>query len=160
MTGGARLISAGALLSCLIFLLLTWSIDQHAAFQLLGVAIMATSLALFWAAVRASSDAKLRFAFDEALPSTLVTGGPYKYVRHPFYTSYLMFWTGWALATSSPWALIPVLVMAALYTIAARYEESLLISSSMSSHYSDYRNSTGMFWPRVTRAQSGRRSPE
>lgn len=150
MTGGARAISAGALLSCLLLLVVTFGLDQPMLAQLAGGAVMAASLLLFWAAIRASRAARLRFAFDEALPSELVTIGPYKRVRHPFYTSYLVFWAGWAIAAWTPLALLPVIVMAALYTVAARYEENLLISSNMANSYKDYRQRTGMFFPRIT----------
>lgn len=153
MTGGARTISASALLSIVILLILTWTVEQPAAAQLAGIAVMAASLALFWAAVRASAQARLRFAFDEALPTTLVTIGPYNHVRHPFYTSYLMYWLAWALSVWSPWALVPVVVMAALYTIAARYEENLLSNSEMSGAYTDYKKRVGMFVPRAINAQ-------
>ncbi|KKB85042.1 S-isoprenylcysteine methyltransferase [Devosia limi DSM 17137] len=148
MTGGARTISAGALLTCLIMLILVWRLDHPAAAQVAGVAIMLLSLSLFWAAVKASEAAKLRFAFDAALPRQLVTTGPYRRVRHPFYASYLIFWLGWAVATWSIWSLLPVAIMAALYTIAARYEETLLGKSAMASDYAAYRERAGLFWPR------------
>ena len=151
MTGGARAISAGALMACLILLLLTWYGSQPAGAQIAGVAVMIASLAVFWAAVRASREAKLRFAFDEALPQSLVVLGPYRFVRHPFYTSYLMFWAGWAAATWSAWALAPVILMAVMYTLAARYEERLLGNSEMSAAYADYRQRVGMFWPKFRR---------
>ena len=148
MTGGARAISGGALLAFLVMLLLLWTLDQPIGAQLVGIVIMVASLALFWAAVRASSAARLRFAFDEALPQSLVTIGPYQRIRHPFYSSYLVFWLGWAIATWSPWALLPVAIMATLYTIAARYEENLLSRSEMAPAYAAYRQQAGLFWPK------------
>ena len=61
---------------------------------------------------------------------------------------YLMFWAGWAVAAWSVWALVPVVVMAGLYTIAARYEEQLLGQSEMGAAYADYRKQAGLFWPK------------
>lgn len=149
MSSGARVISAGAIISCLIMLLLLWQLAQPPAAQLIGMLIMAASLLLFWGAVRASSRARLRFAFDNALPQALVTDGPYRRIRHPFYASYLIFWAGWALATWSPWALAPVAIMSALYIIAARHEETLLGNSAMSQAYDKYRTQAGLFWPKL-----------
>jgi protein-S-isoprenylcysteine O-methyltransferase Ste14 len=149
MTGGARLISAGALASCLTMLVLLWTMDQPLAAQLTGIVLMAGSLTLFWTAVQASNAARLRFAFDDALPKSLVTMGPYRRIRHPFYASYLIFWFGWAVATWSPWALLPVIVMATLYTIAARHEEALLGGSEMGQAYAQYRTQAGLFWPKI-----------
>ncbi|MET3924885.1 isoprenylcysteine carboxylmethyltransferase family protein [Devosia sp. 2618] len=148
MTNGARAISGGALLSCLIMLALVWTRSQPIGAQIAGIAIMLASLTLFWSAVRASAEARLRFAFDEALPQSLVTIGPYRRIRHPFYASYLVFWLGWALSTWSLWSLLPVILMAVLYTIAARYEEGLLGRSGMAEAYTAYRQQAGLFWPK------------
>lgn len=148
MASGARIISIGALGSCAIMLILGWSGPQPLLAQLAGIVVMPASLILFWQAVRASRAAQLRYAFDSDLPRQLVTEGPYRYIRHPFYTSYLVFWMGWAIAVWSIWALVPVVVMAALYTSAARYEEKLLGSSEMGPAYATYRQQAGLFWPK------------
>jgi protein-S-isoprenylcysteine O-methyltransferase Ste14 len=148
MTRGAQAISAGALASCLVMLWLLWSQTQPIGAQFVGIALILASLWLFWQAIQASRQAQLRFAFDDAPPLSLVTIGPYRRIRHPFYTSYLIFWTGWAIATWSAWALLPVVVMATLYTIAARYEETLLGRTDMAPAYAKYRNQAGLFWPK------------
>ena len=148
MAGGARVISVGALGSCAIMLILVWSGAQPLWAQIAGILIMPASLILFWQAVSASKAAQLRYAFDSDLPRQLVTEGPYRSIRHPFYTSYLMFWAGWAVAAWSVWALVPVVVMAGLYTIAARYEEQLLGQSEMGAAYAEYRKQAGLFWPK------------
>jgi protein-S-isoprenylcysteine O-methyltransferase Ste14 len=104
---------------------------------------------MFHRTARASREGALHFAFDVENPVSLVTAGPYRYVRHPFYTSYLIFWTGLALGTWSLWA-VPVLVlMAVLYTVAARGEEGKFANSPMAAEYAAYRTRTGMFWPRL-----------
>jgi len=149
MSRGAQVISAGALGSCLLMLVLLWALPQPPAAQFVGIALMAASLWLFWQAVRASKQSRLRFAFDDAPPEALVTFGPYRRIRHPFYASYLIFWTGWAIASWSAWALLPVIVMATLYTIAARHEENLLSrNNTMGPAYTQYRSQAGLFWPK------------
>ena len=150
MSGGARVISAGALVTLLIMLVLLWTGEQPWLAQIAGLVLMGASLMLFRAAVSASAAARLRFAFDNALPEQLVTIGPYQKIRHPFYTSYLIYWAGWVLAVWNVWALLPWLVMAALYTIAARHEEQLLTASGMGEAYASYRRRAGLFWPRLT----------
>jgi len=42
-------------------------------------------------------------------PDSLVTDGPYFYIRHPFYASYIVFWIGWASrpGRSGRWCLSP-----------------------------------------------------
>ncbi len=150
MSSGAKAISAGALASLAIMLLLLFPGDQPLLAQLAGLAVMAASLVLFRAAVTASRAARLRFAFDNDLPDQLVTLGPYRTIRHPFYTSYLVYWAGWAIGVWSVWAVLPWAIMAALYTIAARHEERLLSDSGMGAAYAEYRQRTGLFWPRLS----------
>jgi protein-S-isoprenylcysteine O-methyltransferase Ste14 len=149
MSAGARTISVGAVLTCGIMTLLVWSQGQPLLAQVVGAALMASSLLLFWGAVRASRAARLRFAFDDGMPQQLVSSGPYQRIRHPFYASYLVFWLGWALAAWSLLALLPVAIMACLYTIAARHEEALLIRSPLGADYASYRAQAGLFWPRI-----------
>ncbi len=148
MSRGAQVISAGALVSCLVMLGLVWSLPQPLGAQFAGIVVMAASLWLFWTAVSASGKARLRFAFDDAPPHSLVTFGPYRRIRHPFYASYLLFWAGWAIATWSGWALLPVAAMAVLYTVAARFEENLLGRTDMGPAYQQYRAQAGLFWPK------------
>jgi protein-S-isoprenylcysteine O-methyltransferase Ste14 len=101
--------------------------------------------------VAASRTARLRFAFDPEGPRGLVTEGPYGYVRHPFYTSYLMFWLGWAVATGALLAALPVLLFGVIYVTAARAEERLFLASDMAGAYARYRSRTGFLLPRPGR---------
>ena len=69
-------------------------------------------LGLFAAALVGDQEDPVRLAFDDELPDQLVLSGPYNYIRHPFYTSYLIFWTGFALITFS-WLALPLLLLMA-----------------------------------------------
>ena len=51
------------------------------------------------------------FAFIEVQPSSLVVCGPYRLVRHPIYTSYLMAWIGGVVLGGQPWLMITVVWM-------------------------------------------------
>jgi protein-S-isoprenylcysteine O-methyltransferase Ste14 len=104
--------------------------------------------ALFWAAISASRKARLRFAFDPENPHSIVTGGPYRYLRHPFYTSYLLFWSGWAIAGWSAWTIVPVAIFAAIYVTAALAEEKKFSGTALAGDYEDYKMRAGFFWPR------------
>ena len=149
MPAGANLVSAAVLLSLAVFLLLLWTGSAPVGVLLVALALEAGSLWLFFRTIAASREGALHFAFDTENPVSLVTAGPYRYVRHPFYTSYLIFWTGLAIGTWSLWA-IPVLVlMVVLYTVAARGEEAKFARTQMSDEYTAYRARTGMFWPKL-----------
>lgn len=148
MPRGAVAISAVVLLSAALLLVLQWTLAQPAWAVLLGIALELGSLVLFWAAIRASRQARLRLAFDEENPDTLVTEGPYRYLRHPFYTSYLIFWTGWAIAAWSPWALLPLLAIVVVYVVAATGEERKFERTALADDYRAYKQRTGFLWPR------------
>ena len=149
MPAGANLVSAAVLTTLGVFLLLLWTGEAPLGAQLVALALEALSLWIFFRTITASRDGALHFAFDTENPVSLVTSGPYRYVRHPFYTSYLIFWTGLAIGTWSLWA-VPVLVlMVVLYTVAARGEEAKFMRTGMSEDYAAYRARTGMFWPKI-----------
>ena len=154
MEAGAKAISAMVVATSVIYLVLTWWLDSPAWAQIAGLVIELASLALFWAAVRESRRARLRYAFDAEGPETLLVTGPYRLVRHPFYTSYILFWAGWALATASVWALIPLAAVTGLYLQAARHEERLFAGTPMAEAYAAYRARTGLFWPKLGGTES------
>jgi protein-S-isoprenylcysteine O-methyltransferase Ste14 len=148
MPAGANLVSAAVLTSLAVYLLLLWTTHAPAIAQIAGLVLEALSLWLFFRTIAVSREGGLHFAFDVDNPVSLVTAGPYRYVRHPFYTSYLTFWTGFALGTWSAWAIPVLLVIAALYTVAARGEEAKFAATDMAGDYAAYRARTGMFWPK------------
>ena len=149
MPRGALLISLVVLLTAFFFLYLTWAQPQPVAAQVAGFVHQLLSWWLFWRTIAASRDARLRLAFDEGAPRGLVTDGPYRYFRHPFYVSYVMFWAGWTLALWSLPALLPFVIVVTLYVIAARMEERKFAGTPMAAEYEAYRQRTGFFWPNL-----------
>jgi protein-S-isoprenylcysteine O-methyltransferase Ste14 len=149
MPAGARVIAASSVASLVILLALTWLVSQPLAAQLAGLVIQLASAALFFSAIAASRAARLRFVFDKEHPQSLVEQGPYRYVRHPFYVSYTIFWFGWAVATWSIWAIPCVVLLTWLYVAAARLEERNFEASPLSAAYAGYKARTGFFIPRL-----------
>ena len=83
----------------------------------------------------------------------LIDTGPYEYVRHPIYSAGLLFFVGYALATS-PAALVPLVALAALWRNKAALEEELL--ARRYPEYRDYRDRVpGAFVPRPASASAG-----
>ena len=159
MPPGAWLISAVVVVTSLFFLFLTWTQYQKAQAEIIGIAVELAGAALFWSAIAASRKARLHAAFDEVQPHSIVTGGPYQYLRHPFYASYLIFWSGWAIAAWSSWTLLPVATFAILYVIAARAEEKKFSTTPLAVEYEAYKSRTGFFWPRLGWLTRSSRSP-
>ena len=121
----------------------------------LVLALFAGSLAVFIWAIQATRRTPPTLAFDTDAPSFLLHHGPYRFVRHPFYLAYLMFWTGTAAAAHGllPWA-APAL-MAALYFNAASREERKFAMSELGNAYAAYRMQAGMFLPRAATLLAG-----
>lgn len=112
-----------------------------------GVGLGLTTVLLFFWIHRALGD-------NWAMPGeikerqTLVTGGPYRWVRHPMYTTLFV----WALAyfLMSANGLIGLAWLGLGLTAAAMVgdEEAALIES-FGEAYRDYRRRAGRFWPRL-----------
>lgn len=149
MPTGTVVISAVVLATAAIYLALLWIEAQPWLATLVGLVLEGLALWLFWSAIKASRAARLKMAFDVQNPHALVTGGPYRYLRHPFYTSYLIFWVGWAVATWSLWSLPPLAVIVVIYVLAALGEERKFSRTAMAADYDAYRRQTGFFWPRL-----------
>lgn len=143
---GTMLISAVVVLSLVSYLYLQWNVEQPALAQIAGAVLMMASLVLFWAAIFASREARLRLAFDAQKPHGLVAIGPYRYVRHPFYLSYLIFWAGWAFATWHPLGALPLAVIGFIYVAAALGEERKFENSPLAEEYRQYRKRAGFLW--------------
>ena len=71
---------------------------------------------------------------------TVVTTGPYAWVRHPMYSGSLIMMLGIPLALGSAWALAAFAALAVLIVIRLIDEERLLATSLPG--YTDYRNRT------------------
>ncbi len=118
---------------------------------LTALLICAASLALFWSAIRANRTRPLSFAFSEDEPRHLVNTGPYRWIRHPFYSAYLLAWLAVPVATLQPLMLVPLLAMGAIYVSAARVEEQKFAASALAAAYARYRDATGAFMPKPWR---------
>lgn len=146
---GVSFVAVTVLASFTIYLLLLWSNVQPAPAQWAGLAIILLSLALFWWAIVTSRGFGLTHVFDKTKPTALLSSGPYAYVRHPFYASYIIFWAGLALSTWNVLALAPLIIVILIYTKAARLEEGKFSSSPLNDQYIAYRKQAGMFWPKA-----------
>jgi protein-S-isoprenylcysteine O-methyltransferase Ste14 len=82
---------------------------------------------------------------------TLVTGGIYKFIRHPLYASIIYMHIGGCLAFKNlPCAFMTAFILTPLMCYRARQEESLLRVEFM--EYDRYMKNTGMFFPKFRNA--------
>src|SRR4051812_42128283 len=52
-----------------------------------GLALFVSSLVLFWCCVPIARQHKLKLAYSHSEPTELVIRGPYRWIRHPFYSA-------------------------------------------------------------------------
>jgi protein-S-isoprenylcysteine O-methyltransferase Ste14 len=108
---------------------------------------------LFQSGLRATRHRALSLAFSRATPPKLVISGPYRQVRHPLYSAYVLFWSSCALLAGTAAVALLVAGIAVLYVIAARMEEADIMASKLAPEYSKYRAATGMLLPNPFKAR-------
>jgi protein-S-isoprenylcysteine O-methyltransferase Ste14 len=111
-----------------------WLTRQGLLQALSADAVFAVSICLFLSASRIARSRRFAYAFTNHVSSELVTAGPYRYIRHPIYTSYLIFGLGCVLAAPAWPQWIILIAMFVVYRNAVYHEEKLLLS-----RYPDYR---------------------
>ena len=120
-----------------------------ATWQLLtaNLVLCVSSIVALWAL------ASLKTSFS-ILPEarTLRTAGPYALVRHPLYIAEILAACGTALVIGSAWAWVAVAVFASVQVTRAIREERVL--SGTFEDYAEYRERTGMLFPRLRPAVS------
>ena len=114
-------------------------------FDVLAALLAAGSAGLFAWGVTTVHRGQLSAAFSIDVATELITAGPYKYFRHPFYVSYLLSYLQLVLVSRSGWAIILLLWMAGIYIRAARLEERKFLRSPLSDDYCRYAARTAQF---------------
>jgi protein-S-isoprenylcysteine O-methyltransferase Ste14 len=111
-------------------------LQQAVVFVLTGLGAGAGAVVLWWLG-------KSFAIMPEA--RTLVTSGPYKYVRHPFYAAEIVIVLGMILQYQLPWSLLLGAVVIALQVARSVYEERIL--SEAFPEYAAYKARTKRFIP-------------
>jgi len=104
-----------------------WSPQMPLALQLVGVAlvVLGYDVILVWAmATNAFFSQTVRIQKERG--HTVVTGGPYRYVRHPGYVGSLLFQIGTPLMLGSVWAFIPSGLVMCLTIVRTALEDRTL----------------------------------
>jgi protein-S-isoprenylcysteine O-methyltransferase Ste14 len=122
-----------------------------------GVLLYLLSLAIFWWTIASHRSKPLAACFSEDEQLHLVQHGPYRFVRHPFYCSYLLAWLAGGVATLSVFLFLTFVAMFILYLVAAVSEEKKFATSSLANQYADYCCATGRFFPKPWKTMTSRR---
>lgn len=79
---------------------------------------------------------------------SIVTEGPYRWVRHPLYSVGTVFWIALSLVLAN-WAILLMSVLIFVFIVRrTRIEEEKLIEA-FGQRYDAYRTTTGRFMPRL-----------
>jgi protein-S-isoprenylcysteine O-methyltransferase Ste14 len=126
-----------------------WLRQKSPALLAAALALIVASGLLFAWAMRASRSARLRLIYDADAPQAMLRAGPFRSIRHPFYASYILFWSGCAIATLHPVNLAYAVLLVPVLVAAARAEERSFEASPLAAEYAAYRRAAGMFWPKL-----------
>jgi protein-S-isoprenylcysteine O-methyltransferase Ste14 len=114
-----------------------------------GLAAFIGSLVLFEWTRRSVRGKYFSYIYSKDTPQFIWTFGPYKYIRNPFYASYLLSYLGAAMMFPGVTAFVVVAGMIAYFASAARFEERKFASSPLAAEYESYRRRTGRFIPKL-----------
>lgn len=113
-----------------------------------ATAMYTASIALFLAAIESAKRTRLQRSFiDHPLPDRLITDGPYKWIRHPFCTGYLLGALAGPVGIDHPLMFAIAAPLVVISILAAVREEQVWSSSPRAAQYREYRQRTGMFIP-------------
>lgn len=113
-----------------------------------GLALGYLSLPLLW-----WTEVSLGLNFNTTLHvregHTLVTHGPYQWVRHPMYTALLMLTISWLLVVANWLAGVPWLISLLVIIVNRVSAEEDVMLEQFGAEYQAYMRRTGRFLPRI-----------
>ena len=113
-----------------------------------GTVMYTVAVIIFLSAIEAANRTRLQRAFiDHPLPDRLITDGPFRLVRHPFYLGYIIGALAPAVAIDHIAIVLVSVLMIAITVAAAFREERVWLASPRADAYREYQRRTGMFLP-------------
>ena len=139
------------------FALAGWMAQHGSYAQALwaGGAILAIcSFVLYESARRVVTGRGFCSVLSGEVPPAVCTAGPYRYIRHPVYTSYLLAFLGFVVAFPGLPSAAVFAANLVFFVVAAAHEERTIAHSPLAQAYASYRRGAGMFLPRFGRASA------
>ncbi|MFX0125428.1 MAG: methyltransferase family protein [Candidatus Hodarchaeota archaeon] len=81
--------------------------------------------------------------------SSLISSGPYGWVRHPQYTTGILSIAGWFMMWGASYCLLIFPLLTSLVVIQAFIEEKNILEKEFGEGYSKYQKQVGMFFPKI-----------
>lgn len=140
--------------------MVTWGLGLRlpilAANQAGAALVLTASLGLYEWARHTIWGRRFGLAWGDHVPESLCEDGPYRYIRHPIYLSYVLAFLAVLVALPHWITTLTFLINLALFVTWARSDEQVIAGSALAQPYEAYRARTGMFLPRLSRAAPGR----
>jgi protein-S-isoprenylcysteine O-methyltransferase Ste14 len=114
-----------------------------------GAVLASSSVVLYEYTRRTVVDRNFYTALGGVVPAGVCERGPYRYIRHPFYLSYMVAFLAVMVAFPSPVTAAVCALNIALFVYLAFDDERVLLRSGLAGDYEAYRKRVGMFVPRV-----------
>jgi protein-S-isoprenylcysteine O-methyltransferase Ste14 len=111
--------------------------------------LLVGSLLLYEWARRVIRERGFHIAFSGDVPHELCDQGPYAWIRHPIYLSYIIAFLAQLIALPGFATLAIFLGNLILFSFAAVGDERSLAESPLAEGYGHYKRRTGMFVPRL-----------
>jgi protein-S-isoprenylcysteine O-methyltransferase Ste14 len=118
---------------------------------LCGCILALCSMSLYEWARRTVLDRNFYIALAGEVPPAICETGPYRYARHPFYSSYVLAFLAVAVAFPSPIVAGVCMVNVGFFIYLAFDDERVLLASTLGGSYQAYRARVGMVVPRFMR---------
>lgn len=146
---GMKIVMAMSSLGLAVFLITLWMTPPSPWLTLTSLSIQFFSFLIFMWSLKSSVAHQQFLAFSDEDPLCLIENGIYNYVRHPFYTSYILFWLACFAGAPTVATLLILIILTTLYVTAARKEEASFLETRFAEPYSRYRSRVGMFIPKL-----------
>jgi protein-S-isoprenylcysteine O-methyltransferase Ste14 len=118
-------------------------VSGFSLYDMLGLAMLVGAVRLNWVAAR-----HLGKAYDRVVqPEALVTTGPYRWVQHPIYSSYILLFCGYAMMLHSVGYALLALVVCLVYYKSRVALEGDVLREAFGEQYEQYQQTTKLFVP-------------
>jgi protein-S-isoprenylcysteine O-methyltransferase Ste14 len=109
----------------------------------MGLLFSVASLALYEWARRTIAGRRFIIGLGGEVPEAVCESGPYRYIRHPFYLSYVIASLGMLIASPTPAGIGVFVFNMTLFTYMAFDDERTLGASALAPAYYEYRQRVG-----------------
>jgi protein-S-isoprenylcysteine O-methyltransferase Ste14 len=118
--------------------------------------LMLVAVALYEWARSTIRGRRFHIIYSDRVPEALCTDGPYRYVRHPLYASYITAFVAVFVLRPTLLAAVVLVLNLVFFTYGAVRDERALESGPFAADYAAYKARVGRFFPRLLRKGSSR----